>query len=153
MSREEILQRAQKATDTGFDNPDFDPFLNRLVRAATQRKTGPDPEFEQFHRRIYGTSPSASDEEINRILQGDPSGAGSSALASPPGAAGAPAAAPSRTPPPTERELRRRNAAKPNIGETVTISGKSYKVVKLNPDGTVTIMDLATGRQFFANPR
>ena len=145
LSREEILKRSQKATDTGFDNPEFDPFINRLVRAATQRKTGPDPEFKQFFSRIFGTSPSASNEEISRILK-DPTGGAK------PGAAGAPSATPSRTPPPTERELRRRNAAKPDIGETVTIKGKSYEVLGYNPDGTLTILDLTTGRQFFANP-
>lgn len=36
------------------------------------------------------------------------------------------------------------------VGQTVTIGGKPYEVVKENPDGTVTIMDLATGENFIA---
>ena len=36
------------------------------------------------------------------------------------------------------------------VGETVTIEGKAYEVVEQNPDGTVTIMDLATGERHIA---
>lgn len=37
-----------------------------------------------------------------------------------------------------------------SAGETVTIGGKPYEVLGSNPDGTVTIMDLATGERHIA---
>lgn len=151
LSREEIINRSQKATETGFSNKNFDPFINRLVRTATRRKTGDDPEFEQVHRSIFGTTPSAADEEINQLLQ---EGAGGAE----PGAAGTPAASPSRAPPldPQKRGgslvrgARRPPATLPQVGKTVTIQGKPYEVLNHNPDGSVMLLDLATGRQFFA---
>ncbi len=167
LSREEILRRSQKATDTGFENPDYDPFVNRLVRKATQRKTGDDPDFEQFYRRVYGTSPSALDEEFSRVLEGttgesDPpqSPPTPTPPVTSPSAQIEPSAAPAPKPPapasletpaqspPPSRPSRR--AAKPSVGEQIVIGGKSYEVLKHNPDGKVTIMDLATGRQFIA---
>ena len=155
LSREEILRRSQKATDTGRKNPDYDPFIGRLVGAATQRKIGDDPEFEQFYSRVYGTGPGALDEEFSQVLQGTTFGAQPSAPASSPGAAGTisappPSAAPARTPPPTEMELRRRSAAKSGTRKTVVIQGQSYEILKENPDGTVVVMNLATGQQMIA---
>lgn len=138
MTRKEILSRAQKATETGFENSDYDPFIGRLVRAATQRKVGDDPEFEQFHRRIFGTAAPTTPPPA------------ATSPASLPGVAGTVSAPPRRTPPPTERELRRRSAAKPDIGEQVVIQGRPYEILDRSPDGRLMVMDLGTGQQFFA---
>lgn len=40
LTRDAILKATQRQTDTGRDNPDFDPQIARLVGLATQRKIG-----------------------------------------------------------------------------------------------------------------
>jgi hypothetical protein len=61
LSREEILRRSQKMTATGRDNPDYDPFIERLVRIATQRVVGmDDPEFARVWAGIYGSGANPS---------------------------------------------------------------------------------------------
>ena len=54
LGRDDILKRTQAATATGRDNPDFDPYLSKLVKTATQRKVGDDPDFEATFRRYFG---------------------------------------------------------------------------------------------------
>ena len=61
LDRAEILRRTQKSTNTGRENPDYDPSLERLVRTATQRKVGNDPKFNLYHRRYLGPAPEFSD--------------------------------------------------------------------------------------------
>jgi len=61
LDRAEILRRTQKSTNTGRENPDYDPSLERLVRTATQRKVGTDPKFNLTHRRYLGPAPEYSD--------------------------------------------------------------------------------------------
>ncbi len=50
LDKAEIYRRTQKATNTGRTNTEYDEGLDRIVRMATQRKTGPDPDY----RRYYG---------------------------------------------------------------------------------------------------
>ncbi len=51
LDKAEILRRTQKATNTGRANPNYDPSIERIVRLATQRKTGDDRDY----RRYFGT--------------------------------------------------------------------------------------------------
>ncbi|MCZ6748958.1 MAG: hypothetical protein O7D96_06665 [SAR324 cluster bacterium] len=68
LDRSEILRRTQKSTNTGRENPDYDPSLERLVRTATQRKVGNDPKFNLFHRRYLGPAPVFSEPAGPRQL-------------------------------------------------------------------------------------
>ena len=68
LDKAEILRRIQKATNTGRENPDYDPGLERLVRTATQRKVGSDPYFNLFHRRYLGPPPEFSESAGPRQL-------------------------------------------------------------------------------------
>ena len=68
LDKAEILRRTQKATNTGRANPDYDPSLERLLRTATQRKVGVDPEFAVIHRRYLGPAPEFSDPAGMRPL-------------------------------------------------------------------------------------
>ncbi len=61
LDKAEITRRTQKATNTGRENRDYDPSLERLVRAATQRKVGNDPKFNLIHRRYLGPPPEFTD--------------------------------------------------------------------------------------------
>ncbi len=68
LDKAEILRRTQKATNTGRANPDYDPSLERLLRTATQRKVGADPEFAVIHRRYLGPAPQFSDPAGRKAL-------------------------------------------------------------------------------------
>ena len=68
LDKAEIMRRTQKATNTGRENPDYDPGLERLVRTATQRKVGSDPYFNLFHRRYLGPPPEFSDPAGSKAL-------------------------------------------------------------------------------------
>lgn len=61
LDRAEILRRTQKSTNTGRENRDYDPNLERLVRTATQRKVGKDLKFNLIHRRYLGPPPEFSE--------------------------------------------------------------------------------------------
>ena len=61
LDKAEILRRIQKATNTGRENPLYDPGLERLVRTATQRKVGKDLNFNLIHRRYLGPPPEFSE--------------------------------------------------------------------------------------------
>jgi hypothetical protein len=61
MSRDQILRASQKQTDTGRENPAYDPYVERLVRIATQRKVGvPDQDFKGTWGKVYGTGKPAA---------------------------------------------------------------------------------------------
>lgn len=49
MSPQEIKLRTSKATDTGRENADYDPNLERQVRLANSRKVGADEYFDQTY--------------------------------------------------------------------------------------------------------
>ena len=55
--RDAILRRTQKATNTGRENPDYDPFVERDFRIATQRRVGNDPDYEDFLSLLDATRP------------------------------------------------------------------------------------------------
>jgi len=61
MDKEEILRLTQKAANSGRSNPDYDQTLEHVLRTATQRKVGDDPEFARIYRTYYGPAPSFSD--------------------------------------------------------------------------------------------
>lgn len=46
VTKESIKLLTSKSTETGRENPDYDPDIARIVSKALQRKTGDDPEFE-----------------------------------------------------------------------------------------------------------
>ena len=145
LSREEILKRSKKATDTGRDNPNYDPFIGRLVATATQRKVGDDPDFDSVYQRIHRAGgPAAPSVGQAQGTAGSPQEAPS--LLSPKPVAALPVprypGMPRSTPGPAQQSA--------TVGQTVTIEGKSFEVIGSNLDGTVVVMDLGTGQQFIA---
>lgn len=46
LTSEEIKRRVVKSTDSGRENKDYDPMLERAVRTASRRKIGPDDVFD-----------------------------------------------------------------------------------------------------------
>lgn len=46
--RQFIVRATQKQTETGRENPSYDPFIDRAYRAATQRLVGDDPGYDEF---------------------------------------------------------------------------------------------------------
>ncbi len=62
LSRDEIRGRTQQYTDTGRENPDYDPYLANLVKKATSRKVGDDEEFAGIFEQMYGEKPRGDDE-------------------------------------------------------------------------------------------
>ena len=167
---EELHLRMSQKTPTGRSAPDYNSYWGRTGWLAAQSLTGKDdPGQAYWSQRLMGVDararPSASEAggfagspEVGPAVLPPTDPARSGAL--PPSAFAPPTAAPARTPPPTERELRRRSApaptgqqrlaAKPGVGETVTIEGKSFEVLGRSPDGTLTVLDLETGKQYFA---
>lgn len=62
ISRSDVIRKSQQYDpNTGAENPAFDPFVSRLVKKATERKIGDDPEFEKIYSRFYGSDESQSD--------------------------------------------------------------------------------------------
>jgi hypothetical protein len=61
LAPDEIRRRTQRQTDTGRDNPDFDPNLEATVRTALQHKVGRDDDFSDIQQRLRtgGNAPSA----------------------------------------------------------------------------------------------
>lgn len=57
MTQEEIIRIAKSQKDTGRANPDYNPFINRMVGLATQRKYGTDPEFSQTYQTYLMPAP------------------------------------------------------------------------------------------------
>ena len=54
LDKAEIYRRTQKATNTGRTNTEYDEGLDRIVRMATQRKTGADPEYRNYYETYLG---------------------------------------------------------------------------------------------------
>lgn len=57
MTQEEIIRIAKSQKDTGRNNPDYNPFINKMVGLATQRKYGPDPGFSQAYQQYLMPAP------------------------------------------------------------------------------------------------
>lgn len=53
MSRDDVLRQAQQLDPRGLPNPEYNPYTASLVRRATSRKTGDDPEFEGVYHSFY----------------------------------------------------------------------------------------------------
>jgi hypothetical protein len=56
LSPDEIKKKTAKFTNTGRENPDFDPNLANRVRIASKRKVGDDPEFDQVQSPTTATT-------------------------------------------------------------------------------------------------
>lgn len=54
LSREDIIKRTQQFTATGRENPDYDPYLASMIKKATRRKVGNDPDFESVYQNFFG---------------------------------------------------------------------------------------------------
>ncbi|WP_265948315.1 hypothetical protein [Dechloromonas sp. A34] len=55
LSAQEIQRRTAKTTNTGRENPDFDPLLERAVTLANRRKYGADDHFDQRQQAQQAT--------------------------------------------------------------------------------------------------
>jgi hypothetical protein len=64
---DDLIKRTVKSTDTGFPNPDYDPYLTAQIRNALKKKKGDDPEFDRFQQLFAGkksdVAPKAAQEE------------------------------------------------------------------------------------------
>ncbi len=58
--RAAILRRSQKTSDTGRENPIYDPMLDRDFRLATQRMVGEDTRYAGFRSALDAKSPPAA---------------------------------------------------------------------------------------------
>ena len=54
LDKEQVIRRTQKATNTGRQNLEYDPSIDRIVRMATQRKTGLDPNYQRYFATYLG---------------------------------------------------------------------------------------------------
>ncbi|MCH8999957.1 MAG: hypothetical protein IID48_17075 [Proteobacteria bacterium] len=52
-----IKRLTQRFADTGRVNTEFEQLLDRVLRTATQRKVGDDPDFKRVYRQYYGATP------------------------------------------------------------------------------------------------
>ena len=52
-----IKRLTQRFADTGRVNTEFEQLLDRVLRTATQRKVGDDPDFKRVYRQYYGAAP------------------------------------------------------------------------------------------------
>lgn len=67
MTPEEIRRKTAKQTDTGRENPDFDPALERAVSLAARRKIGDDPVFDQRHAQPAQSSTQPAGDVSSRF--------------------------------------------------------------------------------------
>jgi len=65
--RDEIRDRSQKATNTGRQNTQYDPFIERDYRIATQRMVGDDPDFEAFLGMLDTGRPGQAPESAQTV--------------------------------------------------------------------------------------
>lgn len=65
LTREEVLSKTQQYTNTGRENPDFDPYLSGLVKKATNRKVGSDPDFNLVFNRYMGADVNSNTPPVN----------------------------------------------------------------------------------------
>jgi hypothetical protein len=54
MDRETVRRKTQQYTDTGRENSDYDPFLDGLIKKATNKKYGTDPSFQSIYKKFFG---------------------------------------------------------------------------------------------------
>jgi len=70
LSPDEIRRKTAKQTDTGRDNPDFDPALETAVKLANRRKVGADEWFDQ--RQAGEQKPQGTDGDAMTRFKADP---------------------------------------------------------------------------------
>jgi len=54
LSKDEILKRTQKYTDTGRTNKAYDPYLESVIKKAVNRKVGDDLKFNSIYNKYIG---------------------------------------------------------------------------------------------------
>ncbi|RUP35580.1 MAG: hypothetical protein EKK45_00820 [Curvibacter sp.] len=72
LSNAEILRRTAKATNTGRENPDYDPGLARAAALARRRKVGEDDQFDSRGAPARAASAQGSAQGIAQAFQADP---------------------------------------------------------------------------------
>ncbi|MER2540008.1 MAG: hypothetical protein ABTQ26_12275 [Azonexus sp.] len=73
LTPQEIQRKTAKTTNTGRENPDFDPTLERAVTLAGRRKVGADDHFDQ---RQQGQQPAGNDGDVTTRFKADQAMAG-----------------------------------------------------------------------------
>lgn len=68
LDKAEIARLTQKASFSGRPNHEYDETLDRVVRTATQRKTGNDPDFPRIYRTYLGPAPEFSESAGPKAL-------------------------------------------------------------------------------------
>lgn len=70
LTPDEIRRRTQKQTDTGRENPDYDPTLARASTLASRRKVGADDDFDNRDRRTPA-APALDRKEVASRFRAD----------------------------------------------------------------------------------
>jgi hypothetical protein len=70
MTQQDIMRRTAKATNTGRENPDYDPGLARQVALAGRRKIGADDWFDQ--RQPKEPAAPAREDDVGQRFGADP---------------------------------------------------------------------------------
>lgn len=73
MSRQDIMRKTAKATNTGRENPDYDPGLARQAGLANRRKIGDDDVFDQRAGQQAQPAAAAGREDIAKRFRADKS--------------------------------------------------------------------------------
>ncbi len=68
LDKAEIARLTQKASFSGRPNHEYDETLDRVVRTATQRKTGDDSDFPRIYRAYLGPAPEFSESAGPKAL-------------------------------------------------------------------------------------
>jgi hypothetical protein len=76
MSRQDIMRKTAKATNTGRENPDYDPGLARQAGLANRRKIGDDDVFDQRAGQQAKPAAAAGREDIAKRFRADKSMSG-----------------------------------------------------------------------------
>lgn len=76
MSPEEIRRKTSKATDTGRENPDYDPTLAQHLRLANKRKYGADPWYDNQGQPQQQTPAQPQAGSLQSKFSNDPSMSG-----------------------------------------------------------------------------
>lgn len=71
LSPEEIRKRTAKTTDTGRENPHYDPAIARSANLASRRKVGDDPLFDQRSQGQQPASPAYDRADVTKRFRGD----------------------------------------------------------------------------------
>lgn len=72
LSNAEILRRTAKATNTGRENPDYDPGLARAAALARRHKIGEDDSFNPTAPRTGGASQTNGQHQAQTLFDADP---------------------------------------------------------------------------------